>query len=408
MKIRLANKDEKEQIINIWNYCFRDPKDYVDFYFENVYSNENTLVCDDDGKILSSLQLNQYVINVRGVDFPVSYIVGVSTLPEFRGKGMMKRVMEEMFDEIIKRGQHIAILMPIDTRLYRRFGFENCYDILTHSIEVKDLNNFRAKGDFVELKKEKLLEVDNLPKDLIDVYSKSMKNLNGYTKKDGDYFLRYLRDMKSEGGYIYVNYIDGIAQSIISYYINGDEMNVRNLYAIDNDALKSALGFIYSHNTQVKNVEITQDVRSKIPYLVPNHRFLKTDVGQFMMGRIIDVEGTFEDIQDSFDKDLVQRISINSGSDTVKFRVYDDYIEDNNVQISFNIEGDGLYYIISKDFSELTTNSIANVSINEFAMLIFGYKSVFEIDGFEGLSDDEKKMIEVIFPRCDNYIDEYV
>lgn len=448
MKIRLANKDDREKIIDIWNYCFRDPKEYVDFYFENVYSNENTLVCENGGKILSSLQLNQYVINVRGVDFPVSYVVGVSTLPEFRGKGMMKRVMEEMFDEMKTRGQHLAILMPIDTRLYRRFGFENCYDILTHAIEIKDLHNFRAKGEFVELK-----EVD-ISRDLIDIYSKSMKNLNGYTIKDEDYFLRYLRDMKSEGGYVYVNYIDGIAQSIISYYINGDEMNVRNLYAVNNDALKSALGFIFSHNTQVKNVEITQDIRSKIPYLISNHRFLKTGIGQFMMGRVIDLGGTFEDLQDFFDEDIAARIKLNSNVREVKFKVSDDYIEDNNVQISLNIEGDRLYYIISRDglsdnlpenafgsgftdnlstddirsslsdnlpddvlgsslsdnlsADKLSANNMVSISINELATLIFGYKSVFEIDGFKSLSDDEKKMIDVIFPRCDNYIDEYV
>ena len=114
MHIRFAKEDEKDYIREIWDYCFNDSPKFTDFYFDNKYDKENTLVVEEDGEIVSSLQLNQYNIKLNDKLYDTSYVVGVSTFPHVRGKGYMKNIMEKTLKELYKRNQLVSILMPID------------------------------------------------------------------------------------------------------------------------------------------------------------------------------------------------------------------------------------------------------------------------------------------------------
>ncbi len=103
MKIRYAKEDEKDSIREIWDYCFNDSPIFTDYYFKNRYDRYNTVVVDEDGEIVSSLQLNQYKINLNDKYYDTSYVVGVSTLPQVRGKGYMKNIMEFTLEEFIQK-----------------------------------------------------------------------------------------------------------------------------------------------------------------------------------------------------------------------------------------------------------------------------------------------------------------
>ena len=61
----------------------------MNYYFENKYKAENTLLVEDED-IIASLGLNQYKIKLNNKEYDASYVVGVSTLPNARGNGCMK------------------------------------------------------------------------------------------------------------------------------------------------------------------------------------------------------------------------------------------------------------------------------------------------------------------------------
>ena len=127
MEIRFARECEKDNIMEIWDYCFNDGPKFTDYYFNNKYKNYNTIVVEEEAEIVSSLQLNQYRIQLNNQIYNTSYVVGVSTLPEARGRGYMKYMMEFMLNELYKKNQLISILMPIDYRLYRKYGYEHLF-----------------------------------------------------------------------------------------------------------------------------------------------------------------------------------------------------------------------------------------------------------------------------------------
>ena len=146
MLIRYAKKDEINDIKNIWNYCFNDEESFVDYYFKNKYNNNNTIVVCEDNDIVSSLQLNQYKIRLDNKEYETSYVVGVSTFPQVRGRGYMKKIMEYSLNELYRKKQLVSILMPIDYRLYRKYGYEHCYDQLEYNIDIEALKNFKLIG----------------------------------------------------------------------------------------------------------------------------------------------------------------------------------------------------------------------------------------------------------------------
>lgn len=76
MNMRYAKEEEIDDIKEIWNYCFNDEESFVNYYFNNKYDNNNTIVACEDKDIVSSLQLNQYKIKLDGKEYETSYVVG--------------------------------------------------------------------------------------------------------------------------------------------------------------------------------------------------------------------------------------------------------------------------------------------------------------------------------------------
>ena len=219
MNIRYARATDKNQIVSLWNYCFEDGEDFVKYYFENVYDKKNTIIIEENNEVLSALQLNKYKIDLRNRKYNVSYVVGVSSKPEVRGLGYMKHLMTYTLEELYKSGEIVSLLMAIDYRLYKRYGFDHCYDQIQYNIKTDELSRFRVtsklrKADFED------------SKILSEIYTNAVKNLNGYALRDEVYFDRFMKEIESEDGYIY---IDEENKSYIAYYMQGDTFFVREL-----------------------------------------------------------------------------------------------------------------------------------------------------------------------------------
>ena len=100
MDIRYANDEDLQDLKDIWDYCFKDEESFVNYYFNNKYKSENTIIVKSDNELKSSLQLNQYKVKLNGRIYETSYVVGVSTFPDARGKGYMKNMMEFSLNEL--------------------------------------------------------------------------------------------------------------------------------------------------------------------------------------------------------------------------------------------------------------------------------------------------------------------
>lgn len=121
----------KQQIIDLWRLSFNDTEEFIRLYFDRVYKEENTLVIEKDGQVVSALQMLPYTMTYYGTEISVAYISGACTLPSMRGKGLMKQLMQKAFDEMKYRSVAVAALIPADPWLfdyYRELGYTETFD----------------------------------------------------------------------------------------------------------------------------------------------------------------------------------------------------------------------------------------------------------------------------------------
>ena len=391
MNIRYAKPIDKDQVVSVWNYCFEDGEDFVKYYFENVYDENNTIIIEENDEVLSALQLNKYTIDIRDNKYDVSYVVGVSSKPEVRGLGYMKHLMTYTLEELYKNGEIVSLLMAIDYRLYKRYGFDHCYDQIQYNLRTDELLGFRLSS---KLRKATFEDAETLSR----IYTKAMESLNGYAVRDKAYFNRFIKEVSSESGYIY---IDEENNSYIAYYIQGDTFFVRELIYNNISSLKSMLAYIYNHNTQCKKTVINAPVDDKIKLIIANLKTCEIKLIPFMAGRVIN----FEKYIESLNSCNIDTQKINNES--IKIKVIDKYIKQNNSVFKISVCDNKIKiqrveedYDIELDINSITQLAFSYLNTDEIFMLN-------EIDE-SSLINTQKELLNALFEKRINYIDELV
>ena len=391
MNIRYAKPIDKDQVVSVWNYCFEDGEDFVKYYFENVYDENNTIIIEENDEVLSALQLNKYTIDLRDNKYDVSYVVGVSSKPEVRGLGYMKHLMTYTLEELYKNGEIVSLLMAIDYRLYKRYGFDHCYDKIQYNLRTDELLGFRLSS---KLRKATFEDAETLSR----IYTKAMESLNGYAVRDEAYFNRFIKEVSSESGYIY---IDEENNSYIAYYIQGDTFFVRELIYNNISSLKSMLAYIYNHNTQCKKTVINAPVDDKIKLIIANLKTCEIKLIPFMAGRVIN----FEKYIESLNSCNIDTQKINNKY--IKIKVIDKYIKQNNSVFKISVCDNKIKiqrveedYDIELDINSITQLAFSYLNTDEIFMLN-------EIDE-SSLINTQKELLNVLFEKRINYIDELV
>lgn len=391
MNIRYAKPIDKDQVVSVWNYCFEDGEDFVKYYFENVYDENNTIIIEENDEVLSALQLNKYTIDLRDNKYDVSYVVGVSSKPEVRGLGYMKHLMTYTLEELYKNGEIVSLLMAIDYRLYKRYGFDHCYDQIQYNLRTDELLGFRLSS---KLRKATFEDAETLSR----IYTKAMESLNGYAVRDEAYFNRFIKEVSSESGYIY---IDEENNSYIAYYIQGDTFFVRELIYNNISSLKSMLAYIYNHNTQCKKTVINAPVDDKIKLIIANLKTCEIKLIPFMAGRVIN----FEKYIESLNSCNIDTQKINNKY--IKIKVIDKYIKQNNSVFKISVCDNKI------KIQRVEEDCDIELDINSITQLAFSYLNTDEIFMLNEIDESslintQKELLNALFEKRINYIDELV
>ena len=137
----------KQQIIDLWRISFDDSEEFIHFYFENVFKEENTLVIENKGHVVSALQMLPYKMTFCGTEISIAYISGACTLPSERGKGWMKLLLHQAFKDMVKNNIAVTTLIPAESWLfnyYSQIGYSTVFD---YSIKTHNRNIHYQKPD---------------------------------------------------------------------------------------------------------------------------------------------------------------------------------------------------------------------------------------------------------------------
>lgn len=388
MQIRMARRDEIDSLKNIWTYCFEDSQAYVDFYFDKKCDPTKVVVLEKDSEIISSIHLNQHRIRLGTSDFDTSYVVGVSTLPEARGLGKMGQLMEYSLAAMRSFGQSVSILMPIDFRLYTKFGYTNAYDMKKVELDIFSLRKFKLQDKFSRATSDQASQLKS-------IYDGFCSQQNAYAIRNEDYFRDLVEEMDIDGGHIYIAYRGLTPVAYIVYSIDSGVFTVRELYYRDRQAYESILKFIFNHNTQAKKVVIYLAMSDPIMSMLDNPKDAICEIKNFMMARIIDFES------------LIERLAIKSDSqEKFYLRVEDDYLDNNR----------GVFEIYTEDANvrlrRLNDDESYDLSIDisHLSSLIFSYRSIREVAFLSGKDVETLNSLKKILNLAveNNHINEYV
>lgn len=96
MEIRYLDREEHERSRALYEEVFvEDEEAFVDAYYRIKAADNEILVAEDEGQIISMLHRNPYTFCFRGESVPADYLVAVATKVTFRHRGLMLRAADE-------------------------------------------------------------------------------------------------------------------------------------------------------------------------------------------------------------------------------------------------------------------------------------------------------------------------
>lgn len=160
--IRFAAEKDIPGLKEIWHISFGDSKEYIDMFMEHQFKEALTVVYEEDGKALSMFFLFRCDFSIRGKNHPSFYLYAAATLPQYRGKGIMGKMLEFSKSYAAEKNFDFIILSPAEKSLYDyygRFGFKGCFKSQKITLNLKSEDEFAA--NFSENDFEKMLTLRN-------------------------------------------------------------------------------------------------------------------------------------------------------------------------------------------------------------------------------------------------------
>lgn len=142
-EIRFPLESEYEKLKALWQTAFDDTKEGLDYFFENTASPQRVLAVFEKGKPVSALYMLESEIFKDNKTYSAYYIYAVCTHPDYRGKGLMKSLFEELFTVAESRKIDYLFLVPEEEYLfgiYENLGFKNGFFYSDKRVFKKDFN----------------------------------------------------------------------------------------------------------------------------------------------------------------------------------------------------------------------------------------------------------------------------
>jgi GNAT superfamily N-acetyltransferase len=109
-------------LISLWHSVFGDETDYIKLFFKEAYFDSECFAEIIEDEPVSALYLLKCIIKCDGKIYRGRYLYAAATLPEYRGKGLMSKLMTVSAEEQESILMEITTLNKIRARLNNELG----------------------------------------------------------------------------------------------------------------------------------------------------------------------------------------------------------------------------------------------------------------------------------------------
>ena len=77
--IRYGRKKDREELLNLCTTSMAmKEKAYLEYYFDNIYTDGSALISEFDNKLISQIHVNNHILKLKGKRLEISYLSAIS------------------------------------------------------------------------------------------------------------------------------------------------------------------------------------------------------------------------------------------------------------------------------------------------------------------------------------------
>ena len=264
---------DKKQIIDLWQTCFHDSKAFVELYFDKVYRERNTLAYEEDGKVVSALQMLPYSMTYGGKEISVAYISGASTYPAAQGKGLMQKLMGQAFEEMKRRKILVSVLIPAEEWLFRFYHKTGYAEVMFYEKVVCPLKKNLYSSETYDTLQPVIDRIGAEEKIVCDTsflyayFDRKMKERKFAVQHTREDFEVILQDLLLNGGQLFTALdVSGEIKALaFAYLFEGNAVCIKELLSDDKEIKQQVLNELPSYYP-AQTVWYKDYANSGIPY----------------------------------------------------------------------------------------------------------------------------------------------
>ena len=101
---------------------------------------EWTLCAFDGPRLVSSFSTIPFTMRANGAALPIGGVSAVGTLPEYRRRGLVRRIMTQAFADMRDGGRPVAALWASQAAIYQRFGYAMASVLRSYALDTVDID----------------------------------------------------------------------------------------------------------------------------------------------------------------------------------------------------------------------------------------------------------------------------
>lgn len=205
MEYRKSNACDIKGLKKLWQECFFDEMDYIDFYFDNMH-NEDYCYVAVDGQKICSMQMFLPATMKRAKDLINGrYVYAVATDKYFRKKSIMKNLHHFASEDVKQKGASFLNLVPATQslfNLYSQIGYKPYVYLqsITLSKNEFDIESILTKVELIPTQNLNILRDEFLSQFEESVYI----NNKEYVTKELEYLKAKLYKVTNDYGTGYI------------------------------------------------------------------------------------------------------------------------------------------------------------------------------------------------------------
>jgi len=128
MNFEHPGKNHIPQLVQLWKEAFGEYDGFWELFLNTAFLPDHCRCITENGQVIAGL----YWFDCRCGNEKNAYVYAVVTDPRHRGRGLCRKLMDEVHTLLQVRGYASVLLVPADAGLremYRKMGYEDCTTI---------------------------------------------------------------------------------------------------------------------------------------------------------------------------------------------------------------------------------------------------------------------------------------